>query len=168
VDCKGAGLGGVARQLAARHGVPFHRIDPDTLDAPESRGYDPCTGDASAITNKLVGAFSYQGAAEIYKHAAMHVLPVLVRALREVGERVTLDALSEALDRDGMAELGRRAGDSYRTLLSGLARQGGVAVEQFAVHPNELRTLPPGQAAVRSVARRGKVSTVHVHPGPIS
>ena len=48
VDCKGSGLGGMARRLAARHSLPFTVIDPRD---PATIGYQPCTGDASAIAN---------------------------------------------------------------------------------------------------------------------
>ncbi|MDQ1582456.1 MAG: Type secretion-system coupling protein DNA-binding domain, partial [Microbacteriaceae bacterium] len=41
VDCKGGGLGGAARRLAAHHGVPFNLVDPDD---PDSLGYNPCSG----------------------------------------------------------------------------------------------------------------------------
>jgi len=86
VDCKGGGLGELARELARRHGVPFNLVDPD---APNSLGYNPCYGDAAAIANKLIGAFTYAPAAEIYKNIAMEAIPVIVRALTAAGEPVS-------------------------------------------------------------------------------
>ena len=55
VDCKGSGLGGVARSLAERHKLPFTLVDPRD---PDTAGYDPCSGDAAAIANKLIGALA--------------------------------------------------------------------------------------------------------------
>lgn len=105
VDCKGGGLGEVARDLARRHGVPFYLVDPD---APDSLGYNPCYGDAAAIANKLIGAFTYAPAAEIYKNIAMEAIPVIVRALTAAGDPVTLEALYGALAPRGMTELAHR------------------------------------------------------------
>lgn len=126
VDCKGGSLKSVARGLAQRHGVPFACVDPND---PHTLGYDPCSGDASAVTNKLVGVFQYAAAGEIYKLAAMHVLPILVRALLATGEPVTLAALQDALLPAGMRRLAREAPDPWRDRLHELADSKGVVAE---------------------------------------
>jgi hypothetical protein len=102
VDCKGGGLGAVARRLAACHGVPFYLVDPD---APNSLGYNPCSGDAASVANKLIGAFTYSPAAEIYKNVAMETLPVVVRGLQAAQIPVTIDAIYDALGPGGLENL---------------------------------------------------------------
>lgn len=105
VDAKAGGLGGAARKLAARYGVPFHLVDPDD---PDSLGYNPCTGDAASVANKLVGAFTYGPAAEIYKNIAMEAVPVVVRGLQTANEPVTLDTLYAAFGARGMANIAHK------------------------------------------------------------
>jgi Type IV secretion-system coupling protein DNA-binding domain len=102
IDCKGGGLGDVARDLAARHHVPFQLVDPDD---PSTLGYNPCSADAASVANKLVGAFTYSASAEIYKNIAMEAIPVVVRALRANHQVVTLDALYDAFAPRGIAKL---------------------------------------------------------------
>ncbi|HEV3189797.1 MAG TPA: hypothetical protein VGY54_04830 [Polyangiaceae bacterium] len=99
VDCKGGGLRAVAERLAARHHVPFYLVDPES---PHTFGYNPCSGDASSVANKLIGAFTYSPAAEIYKNIAMEMLPVVVRGLQAANVAVTLDALYDALSPGGI------------------------------------------------------------------
>lgn len=105
IDAKAGGLGRVARRLATRYAVPFNLVDPD---APDSLGYNPCTGDAPAIANKLVGAFSYGPDAAIYENIAMEAVPVIVRGLQAAGEPVTLEALYAALGVRGLANLAQK------------------------------------------------------------
>jgi hypothetical protein len=105
VDCKGGGLGEIAKGLADAHSVPFHRVDPDH---PETLGYDPCSGDAASVANKLVGAFSYGPSAEIYKSVALEAIPVIVRGLQAVGDPVTLEALYAACGLRGMIRIAQR------------------------------------------------------------
>jgi hypothetical protein len=102
VDCKGGGLSGVARRLALKHDVPFHLVDPDS---PDTFGYNPCSGDPASVANKLIGAFTYSPAAEIYKNVAMETLPVVVRGLQAANIPVTLDAIYSALSPGGMDNL---------------------------------------------------------------
>lgn len=125
LDCKGGDLKEWARVLAGRYRLPFNLVDPTD---PDSLGYDPCTGDAADVSNKLVGVFNFQGAAEIYKLAAMRAIPILVEALQAAGERVTLRALQEALD-GGLARLGRQAGEPYQSTLARLGDSKGVVAE---------------------------------------
>jgi energy-coupling factor transporter ATP-binding protein EcfA2 len=128
IDCKGGDLKSSAASLAAKYGVPFHLVDPDD---PASLGYDPCTGDGADVSNKLVGVFSYVGAAEIYKLAAMRVLPILVGAIRASGKPVTLNSLADALDSSAaLRRCGRDAGAPFQEQLDSLARlQTGVVAE---------------------------------------
>jgi hypothetical protein len=112
VDAKAGGLSAAARQLAQRYGVPFHLVDPDDAD---SIGYNPCTGDPASVANKLVGAFTYGPAAEIYKNIAMEAVPVVVRGLHAAQEPVTLDALYDAFDGRGMAPIAHKLPADNRT-----------------------------------------------------
>jgi Type IV secretion-system coupling protein DNA-binding domain len=116
VDAKAGGLGNTARQLAERHGVPFHLVDPDASD---SLGYNPCTGDAPSVANKLVGAFTYGANAEIYKNIAMETVPLMVRALQATAQPVTLETLRDAFGVNGMARIAHSlpAGDRTRDRL---------------------------------------------------
>ncbi|HWX45602.1 MAG TPA: hypothetical protein VNY52_09810 [Solirubrobacteraceae bacterium] len=102
IDAKAGGLGGIARQIATRYAVPFNLVDPDD---PKSLGYNPCTGEAPAIANKLVGAFSYGPDAQIYENIAMEAVPVIVRGLQAAGEPVTLESLYAALGVRGLANI---------------------------------------------------------------
>jgi hypothetical protein len=102
IDCKGGDLGATARSLAERYGLPFYLIDPDD---PDTLGYNPCSGDASSVANKLVGAFTYGPAAEIYKNIAMEAVPLAVHGLVAAGEEVTLETLYHAFGTRGLAKL---------------------------------------------------------------
>jgi len=95
-------------------------------------GYDICGGDAAGIANKIIGAFKFEGAAEIYKNVAMEVMPVMCRALRASGSPVTLDALYDSLGKGGLANLGRHPGaEQYRKRLDALDAAGGVSAEGY-------------------------------------
>jgi hypothetical protein len=124
VDCKAGGLGDAARTLADRYGLPFNLVDPD---APKSLGYNPCSGDAAAVANKIVGAFTYGPSAEIYKNIAMEAVPVVVRGLQAAKEAVTLDALYAAFGTRGMVRIAQKlpAGDRIRERLLELGDGNG-------------------------------------------
>jgi Type IV secretion-system coupling protein DNA-binding domain len=142
IDCKGVGLGSEARKLASRHGVPFTVVDPQDSS---SIGYDPCSGDAPAIANKLIGAFSFTGDAEIYKQVAMEVIPVVCRAMAASGIEVTLDAIYDALGRGGLARLGRNKGaDAYRDRLEQLEASGGLSTAGYVGLQKRLGALMEG------------------------
>jgi hypothetical protein len=147
VDCKGGGLGGVARMLAVRYGVPFHLVDPDALDgSPDgSLGYDPCWGDPASVGNKLVGAFTYTGAAEVFKDAALEAIPLIVRALMAAGEPVTLKRLYDALGKGGMGNLARRVEHPLRGELEVLDRTGGVGQSGYIGLQRRLGALRQGK-----------------------
>lgn len=112
IDCKAGGLGNTARKLAARYGVPFHLVDPDD---PDSLGYNPCTGDPSSVANKLIGAFTYSPAAEIYKNIGMETMPVIVRGLQAADEPVTMQALYNAFGTRGMERIAQKLPADDRT-----------------------------------------------------
>jgi hypothetical protein len=110
VDCKGSGLGATARMLATRHGLPFYVVDPDAPS--ETLGYNPCRGSPSDVANKLIGAFAFGEAGEIYKQVAMNYIPILVRGLQAAGTPVTLASLAKVCDQNEMGALARKAGQS--------------------------------------------------------
>jgi hypothetical protein len=114
VDAKGFGsLRAVAARFARRFNIPLHLVAPDD---PASLRYNPCTGTASQISNKLVGAFTFGDSAEIYKNIAQEVIPVLVNALRAAGRPVTLATLARALSPEGMVGLGRAVPEGHEAL----------------------------------------------------
>jgi hypothetical protein len=142
VDCKGSGLGAPARELATRHGVPFTLVDPRDK---RSVGYDPCSGDAASVANKIVGAFTFSGEAEIYKQVAMEVIPVICRAMLATGTPVTLDGIYTALARGEMSRLGRRNGaEAYRERLEQLEDAGGVSAAGYVGLQKRLGALMEG------------------------
>lgn len=114
IDAKAGelGLGTVARRLAARYSVPLNLVDPDATD---SLGYNPCTGDAASIANKLVGSFNFGPDAEIYENIAMEALPLAVRALQAAGEPLTLETLYDAIGTRGITKLAHKLPNDDRT-----------------------------------------------------
>jgi hypothetical protein len=142
VDCKAGGLGAVAASLATAHHVPFAAVDPDRDD---SLGYDICTGDPAAVANKLLGAFAYEGAAEVYKHAAMEAIPVVLRAMHATGDPVTLAALHRSFDRGGLGQLGRRAGEPHAARLAALEQSGQVGQAAYSGLQRRLGALLEGR-----------------------
>jgi hypothetical protein len=123
IDAKAGGLGQTARALADRYGMSFHLVDPDD---PGSLGYNPCTGDPASVANKLMGAFTYSPAAEIYKNIGMETVPVIVRGLQAANEPVTLDTLYDALCTRGMEKIAHKlpADDRTRNRLETLGGRG--------------------------------------------
>lgn len=142
VDCKGSGLGGTARRLAAKNSLPFTIVDPHD---PETLGYEPCTGDAAAVANKLIGAFTFGGDSEIYKHVAMEVIPVICRALAASDQEVTLETLYNTLSKGSMSRLGRMPGaEAFRVRLETLDDAGGVATAGHVGLQHRLGALMEG------------------------
>lgn len=142
IDCKGVGLGREARTLATRHGVPFTIVDPQDAS---SVGYNPCSGDAPTIANKLIGAFSFSGEAEIYKQVAMEVIPVICRAMAASGVDITLDTIYDTLGKGGLARLGRRTGaEAYRDRLEDMEQSGGVGTAGYVGLQKRLGALMEG------------------------
>jgi len=143
VDCKGTGLDEAARVLSERHGVAMHVVDPRD---PDSLGYDPCQGDAAAIANKLIGAFTFSAEAEIYKQIAMEVVPVICRALQATGPRVTLAEIQQSLGKGAMSRLGRRDGidPELRVRLEDLDDAGRVSASGYQGLQHRLGALLEG------------------------
>jgi hypothetical protein len=113
VDFKGSGLGANARKLAARHDVPFTVVDP--FDR-KTIGYNPCSGEPSAVANKIVGAFTFSGEAEIYKQVAMEVIPIVCRALAAAGTEISLATIYDVLRPGGLTRLARQLDDAHEDL----------------------------------------------------
>jgi hypothetical protein len=142
IDCKGSGLGGVAKALATKHKVPLALVD---AYGSRSLGYDPCTGDAAGVANKLIGAFTFSGEAEIYKQVALEVIPVICRAMAASGITVSLDTIYDTLGTGGFSRLGRRPGaDAYRARLEDLEDSGAVAKSGYAGLQRRLGALMEG------------------------
>jgi hypothetical protein len=122
IDCKGGDLGGVARRLAAAHGVPVYVVDPDD-PGNGALGYNPCSGDPASVANKIIGAFAFGPNAEIYKNIAMEAVPLVVSGLQAGGQAVTLDALRDAFDTRGIEKIALRVpeNDPLRARLLQLA-----------------------------------------------
>jgi len=145
VDFKGSELGGLAKKLASRHHLPFTVVDPKD---PASLGYNPCAGDVGAVANKIVGAFSFTGEAEIYKQVAMGVVPVICRALKASGSEVNLDEIHDALNEGAMSRLGRRPGaEAFRTRLEDKEQPGKVGIAGYAGLQHRLDALMEGTFA---------------------
>jgi hypothetical protein len=151
VDAKGSGLKRTARDLAARHGVPFYVVDPDD---PDTLGYNPCKGDASEVANKIVGAFSYGPNAEFYKNMAMEAVPIAVRGLQAAGEPVTLLALRDVFGARGLARVALKIADNdaLRDELLELAEEegdrGGLRVRLGALLQGKFRPLFAAEKAL--------------------
>jgi hypothetical protein len=142
IDCKGVGLGAVTRKLAARHGVPLTVVDPQDQG---SVGYDPCSGDAATIANKLIGAFTFGGEAEIYKQIAMEAVPVICRAMAAADIEITLDSIYDALGKGGLARLGRANGaEAYKDRLLDMEAAGGIGAAGHAGLQKRLGALMEG------------------------
>jgi hypothetical protein len=122
VDLKGGSLGLAAQKVAASRHLPFTKVDPTDS---ASVGYNPCTGDPAHIANKLIGAFSYGPAAEIYKNTAMEIVPLLARAIQATGSPVSLDEIYDALGKGGLLRLARGVEGRLRDRLIELDESAG-------------------------------------------
>jgi hypothetical protein len=123
IDAKGGDLKETTKMLAERARVPYRLVD---ASDPASVGYDPCSGDAADVSNKLIGVFSYSPAGEIFKNVAMATIPVIVRAMEQAGVPITLRSLATALIPGRMREIGRQAGEPFQRDLDILAEAKGV------------------------------------------
>jgi len=144
VDFKGSGLGSAAKSLADRHGLPFTLVDPSD---PSSTGYDPCSGSPAAVANKLIGAFTFSGEAEIYKQVAMEVIPVVCRALTAANRPVSLDTIYEALRPGGLTRLARQLPpeqESLKVRLEDLDEPRGVGAAGLVGLQRRLGALQEG------------------------
>jgi Zn-dependent protease with chaperone function len=144
VDCKGGDLKTTAATLAEVHNVPFHLVD---VDDPTTLAYDPCTGTPPDVGNKLSGAFTYSEGASVYKNEAQRILPIIARAIQQKGDRVTLEAIADALDPAGMNRLGRAVGDPLKLKLEGIAAEKGVIEDAHLGLKARLGALTEGRFA---------------------
>jgi Type IV secretion-system coupling protein DNA-binding domain len=131
LDAKGGRLADFSRAVAARHGQSARVWLPGD---PDSWTYDVCSGEATALANRLVGAFQHGPNAEIYRNLSQAILPLVAQALQTSGLGTNLDMLRRYLDRARLVGLARRVADPvlnaellgldedlYRRALVGLA-----------------------------------------------
>jgi hypothetical protein len=132
VDAKGGRLASVCRALAVAHGQRARVWLPGDAD---SRTYDLCAGEPSAVSNRLVGAFDHGREGQVYRNLSQAIVPLAVKALVESGQACTLDSLRYSLDETHLAGLARRTADAdlqtelltivnnplHRATLSGIA-----------------------------------------------
>ena len=132
VDCKASkDFRDLGRTMAEQFRIPYTVVDPNV---PESTGYNPCDGSAEDVSNKLLGAFSYEGA-EVYKLAVGQAIPPVIRALDHLGQKVDLDRLAASFAPGMLGRLGRDAGEPHESILAGLeaTRKGGGLGERAYV-----------------------------------
>jgi hypothetical protein len=157
VDAKGFGSLRLFAARSAKHfGVPFRLVAPDDDD---SLRYNPCNGTPSQVSNKLVGAFSFGDAAEIYKNIAQEVIPVIVQALRAAGQTVSLQAIARGLSPEGMVSLSRKIpveAQGLHEYLSDLADRRAPYPAGYAGMRSRLNALLQGMY--------GQLFTVGDHP----
>ena len=108
VDAKGGRLANVCQALGAKHALPARVWLPGH---PDSWTYDLCTGEPTAIGNRLVGAFDHGREGQVYRNLSQALVPLAVRSLIEVGQPCTLDSLRYSLDEAHLAGLARRVTD---------------------------------------------------------
>lgn len=132
VDAKGGRLANVCRALGGAHRQQARVWLPGAQD---SWTYDLCSGDPTAVSNRLVGAFDHGREGQVYRHLSQAILPLTVTALVDSGQPCTLDSLRYCLDETHLVGLARRIVDGdlktelltmvnnplHRTTLSGLA-----------------------------------------------
>jgi hypothetical protein len=108
IDAKGGRLANVCQALGATHPIPTRVWLPDH---PASWTYDLCAGDATAIGNRLVGAFDHGREGQVYRNLSQALLPLAVRGLIDTGQRCTLDSLRYSLEEAHLAGLARKTLD---------------------------------------------------------
>ncbi len=144
VDAKGLGsLRRNAEVLAA--GLPFQVVSPGD---PKTLRYSPCTGTPAQISNKLVGAFAYGPEAEIYKNIVQETLPIVIRALQVIGQTLTLNNISDALDQKRMLGLANKVGDKddvTRQRIVDYSGRGNLYTAAFAGMRARLGALMNGE-----------------------
>lgn len=108
VDAKGGRLANVCRALGVAHALPARIWLPGY---PSSWTYDPCSGEATAVGNRLVGAFDHGREGQVYRNLSQAVVPLAVRSLIDSGQPCTLDSLRHSLAEAHLAGLARRTVD---------------------------------------------------------
>jgi nucleoside-triphosphatase THEP1 len=108
VDAKGGRLAGVCRALGETHRRPARVWLPGDSD---SWTYDLCSGEPSAVGNRLIGAFDFGREGQVYRNLSLALVPLAVKALIESGQPCTLDSLRYSLEETHLAGLARRTVD---------------------------------------------------------
>jgi hypothetical protein len=108
VDAKGGRLARVCRALGAAHQQPARVWLPGDSDG---WTYDLCSGEPSAVGNRLVGAFDFGREGQVYRNLSLALVPLAVRALAESNLPCTLDSLRYSLEETHLAGLARRTAD---------------------------------------------------------
>jgi hypothetical protein len=108
IDAKGGHLADVTTSLGQRHQQPAQIWLPG---AAGSLTYDVCAGDPTSVGNRLVGAFEHGIEGQVFRNLAQAMVPLVIRALRETGQRCDLDTLRYALERAHLVGLARRISD---------------------------------------------------------
>src|SRR5207302_4514712 len=96
------------QSLGSRHNQSARIWLPTHAD---SSTYDPCAGDPSAVSNRLVGSFEHGPNGQVYRNLSQALVPLAVRALLESGQACTLDTLRFSLDEAHLAGLARRTAE---------------------------------------------------------
>src|SRR5439155_21205989 len=100
---------------------------------------------AATIANKLIGAFTFGGEAEIYKQIAMEVVPVICRAMAAAHIDITLDSIYDTLGKGGLARLGRaKRAEAYKDRLLDMEGAGGLGAAGHAGLQKRLGALMEG------------------------
>ncbi len=107
VDFKGGGLRLDAERVARAHKRTTYIVSPN---APDSLGYNPCTGHGYSVANKIIGALSFGSDAGIYKDVGKGVISPIVNAMRDVGQLVTFDTLWQNLQDADLTRLSTALG----------------------------------------------------------
>jgi len=108
IDAKGGRLADVITRLGTRHGCPAQIWLPGRVG---SCTYDICDGEPNAVGNRLVGAFEHGIEGQVFRNLAQAMVPLVIRALRESGQRCDLDTLRYSLERAHLVGLARRMVD---------------------------------------------------------
>jgi hypothetical protein len=108
LDAKGGRLANVCHALGELHALPARIWLPGH---PTSWTYDLCAGDATAIGNRLVGAFEHGREGQVYRNLSQALVPMAARSLLDSGQACTLDSLRFSLDAAHLVGLARRVAD---------------------------------------------------------
>jgi hypothetical protein len=108
VDAKGGRLVNTCRALGAAHRLAAKVWLPGY---PGSWTYDICTGEPSAIGNRLIGAFEHGRDGQVYRNLSQALVPMAASALVKSGQACTLDTLRYSLDNAHLTGLARKETD---------------------------------------------------------
>jgi len=123
-----AGLRNRLAGFAEAHGVAFSELS----SGPASASYDPIGGSAPEIvTAKILSTMDFGLNAVIYREIGAHLLVLIIAALQEVKEPVTLPRIRDCLTVAGLLELaGSASSPELRALATAIgAKQRSVQYE---------------------------------------